>query len=174
MWGCLCVSGCKGHCPLDSFSSWDPSSSESQVFCTPSFIELSLLVFWCTYIAKHFKRSLPSWLSNLVESMFLCIHKKNYKWCSLSISFLMIIIKNWRPNCFKPFFFKYCWTNCTFKWGTKNYLLAPLFKFTSFKTVAANLCIIWSESNDILTKKWKKYKKLNHLFNFECKQKYWK
>ena len=93
MWGCLCVSGCKGHCPLDSFSSWDPSSSESQVFCTPSFIELSLLVFWCTYIAKHFKRSLPSWLSNLVESMFLCIYKKNYKWFSLSISFLMVIKK---------------------------------------------------------------------------------
>ena len=79
--------------PLHSFSSWDPSSGESQVFCTPSFIDLSLLVFWCTYIAKHFKRSLPSWLSNLVESMSLCIYKKNYKWCSLSISFFMTIKK---------------------------------------------------------------------------------
>ena len=74
--------------------------------------------------------------------------------------------KKLKAKLFQPFFFKYCWTNCTFKWGTKNYLLAPLFKFTSFKTVAANLCIIWSESNDILTKKWKKYKKLNPSLQF--------
>ena len=74
--------------------------------------------------------------------------------------------KKLKAKLFKPFFFKYCWTNCTFKWGRKNYLLAPLFKFTSFKTVAANLCIIWSESNDILTKKWKKYKKLNPSLQF--------
>ena len=71
--------------------------------------------------------------------------------------------KKLKAKLFQPFFFKYCWTNCTFKWGTKNYLLAPLFKFTSFKTVAANLCIIWSESNDILTKKWKKYKKVEPI-----------
>ena len=74
--------------------------------------------------------------------------------------------KKLKAKLFKPFFFKYCWTNCTFKWGRKNYLLAPLFKFTSFKTLAANLCIIWSESNDILTKKWKKYKKLNPSLQF--------
>ena len=78
----------------------------------------------------------------------------------------MIIKKNWRPNCSKPFFFKYCWTNWTFKWGKKNYLLAPFSKFTSFKRVAANLCIISSESNDILTKKWKKYKKLTLSLQF--------
>ena len=74
--------------------------------------------------------------------------------------------KKLKAKLFQPFFFKYCWTNCTFKWGRKNYLLPPLFKFTSFKTVAANLCIIWSESNDILTKKWKKYKKLNPSLQF--------
>ena len=74
--------------------------------------------------------------------------------------------KKLKAKLFKPFFFKYCWTNCTFKWGRKNYLLAPLFKFTSFKTVAANLCIIWTESKDILTKKWKKYKKLNPSLQF--------
>ena len=72
----------------------------------------------------------------------------------------------------KPFFFKNCWTNWTFKWGKKNYLLAPFSKFTSFKRVAANLCIIWSKSNDILTKKVEKNtKSWPHLFNFECKQK---
>ena len=124
MWGCLCVSGCKGHCPLHSFSSWDTSSSESQVFCTPCFIDLSLLVFWCTYIAKHFKRSLPSWLSNLVESMFLCIHKKIIKWKK----------------------YKKLTQSLQFWMQTKN--------------------IIWSESNDILTKKWKKYKKLNPSLQF--------
>ena len=74
--------------------------------------------------------------------------------------------KKLKAKLFKPFFFKYCWTNCTFKWGRKNYLLAPLFKFTSFKRVAANLRIIWSKSNDILTKKWKKYKKLNPSLQF--------
>ena len=74
--------------------------------------------------------------------------------------------KKLKAKLFKPFFFKYCWTNCTFKWGRKNYLLAPLFKFTSFKTVPANLCIIWTESKDILTKKWKKYKKLNPSLQF--------
>ena len=80
--------------------------------------------------------------------------------------------KNWRPNCSKPFFFKYCWNNWTFKWVKKNYLLAPFSKFTSFKRVPANLCIIWSESNDILTTKLEKMtKSWPHLFIFECKQK---
>ena len=74
--------------------------------------------------------------------------------------------KKLKAKLFKPFFFKYCWTNWTFKWGKKNYLLAPFSKFTSFKRVAANLCIIWSESNDILTKKWKKYKKLTLSLQF--------
>ena len=74
--------------------------------------------------------------------------------------------KKLKAKLFKPFFFKYCWTNCTFRWGRKNYLLAPLFKFASFKTVAANLCIIWRESNDILTKKGKKYKKLTPSLQF--------
>ena len=32
MRGCLQVSDCKDHYPFDSFSSWSPSSSESQVF----------------------------------------------------------------------------------------------------------------------------------------------
>ena len=174
MWGCLCVSGCKGHCPLDSFSSWDPSSSESQVFCTPSFIELSLLVFWCTYIAKHFKRSLPSWLSNLVESMFLCIYKKIINDAHFSISFFMTIKKNWRPNCSNPFSLNIAEIIEHLN-GEKNYLLAPFSKFTSFKRVAANLCIIWSESNDILTKKVEKIQKVDPIsLILNANRKYWK
>ena len=78
----------------------------------------------------------------------------------------MIIIKNWRPNCSNPFSLNFAQLIAHLNGEEKNYLLAPLFKFTSFKTVAANLCIIWSESNDILTKKWKKYKKLNPSLQF--------
>ena len=66
----------------------------------------------------------------------------------------------------KPFFFKNCWTNWTFKWGKKNYLLAPFSKFTSFKRVAANLCIIWSESLIYWQQNWKKYKKLTPSLHF--------
>ena len=44
--------------------------------------------------------------------------------------------------------------------------IAPFCKFTSFKAVAANLCIIWSESNDILTKKWKKIQKVDPIYSF--------
>ena len=79
--------------------------------------------------------------------------------------------KNWRPNCSKPFFFQYCLTKSTLKWGKKNYLLAPFFKFLSFKRVAANLCIIWSESIIYWQKSGKNTKSWPHLFKFECKQK---
>ena len=80
--------------------------------------------------------------------------------------------KNWRPNCSNPFSFNNAKLIAHLNGRKKNYLVAPFCKFTSFKRVAANLCIIWSESNDILTKKVKKNtKSWPHLFNFECKQK---
>ena len=83
----------------------------------------------------------------------------------------MTIKKNWRPNCSNPFSLNIAEIIEHLN-GEKNYLLATFSKFTSFKRVAANLCIIWSESNDILTKKVEKIKKSwPHLFNFECKQK---
>ena len=166
MWGCLCVSGCKGHCPLHSFSSWDPSSSESQVFCTPSFIDLSLLVFWCTYIAKHFKRSLPSWFSNLVESMFLCIYKKIINDAHFSISFFMTIKKNWRPNCSNPFSLNIAeiiehlnGEKKTIYW--LHFLNLPPLKELQqiFVLYEAKVMIYWQ-------KKWKKYKKLTPSLQF--------
>ena len=139
--------------------------------CTPSFIDLSLLVFWCTYIAKHFKQSLPSWLSNLVESMFLCIHKKNYEWCSLSISFLMIIKKNWRPNCSNPFSLNIAeliehlngWKKTIYWLYFLN--LPPLKELQQiFVLYEAKVMIYWPKSGKN-TKSWP------YLFNFECKQK---
>ena len=44
--------------------------------------------------------------------------------------------KNWRPNCSNPFSFNIAELSPTLKWGKKNYLLAPFFKFLSFKRVA--------------------------------------
>ena len=78
----------------------------------------------------------------------------------------MIIKKTERPNCSNPFSFNNAELIAHLNGRKKNYLLAPFCKFTSFKRVAANLCIIWSESNDILTKKWKKYKKLTPPLQF--------
>ena len=83
----------------------------------------------------------------------------------------MIIKKMEGQICSNPFSLNIAELIAHWNGGKKNYLLAPFFKFTSFKRVAANLCIIWSESNDILTKKWKNTKSWPHLFNFECKQK---
>ena len=155
MWGCLCVFVCKVIVLLIPSVLGIQVASESQVFCTPSFIELSLLVFWCTYIAKHFKRSLPSWLSNLVESMFLCIHKKNINDANFPLSFLMII-KKIVGQLFKPFFFKYCWTNWTLKWGKKTvywlhfFNLPPLRELQQiFVLYETKVMIYWQKSGKI-------------------------
>ena len=79
--------------------------------------------------------------------------------------------KNGRPNLFKPFFFKYCWTNCTLKWGKKiiywlHFLnLPPLRELQQiFVLYEAKVMIYWQKSGKN-TKSWP------HLFNFECKQK---
>ena len=82
--------------------------------------------------------------------------------------------KNWRPNCSNPFSLNIAELIEHLNGGKKNYLLAPFFWFTSFKRVAANLCIIWSKGNDILTKRWGKYKKLTPFLQFWMQtKKYW-
>ena len=82
--------------------------------------------------------------------------------------------ENWRPNFSNSFSLNIAELIAHLNGEKKNYLLAPFCKFTSFKTLAANLCIIWSESNDIFDKKVEKIQKVEPSLNFECKQKYWK
>ena len=87
----------------------------------------------------------------------------------------MTIKKNWRPNLSNPFSLKIAELIEHLNGEKKNYLLAPFSKFTSFKRVAANLCIIWSKSNDILTKKVEKIQKVDPISSFlNANKKYWK
>ena len=74
--------------------------------------------------------------------------------------------KKLKAKVFKPFFFKYCWNNWTFKWGKKTIYwlhflnLPPLKELQQiFVLYEAKVMIYWQ-------KKWKKYKKLTPSLQF--------
>ena len=82
--------------------------------------------------------------------------------------------KKLKAKLFKPFFFKYCWNNWTFKWGKKTIYwlhflnLPPLKELQQiFVLYEAKVMIYWQ-------KKWKKIQKVDPISSIlNANKKYW-